>query len=89
MLFSHVHVTSGVGCVFFTAIIQAGKFLLELLSAPPDVFLTLVFPPGVPHLNILYQIVHQHMPLILSALNVHTGLRNTRTLLIFEVICVD
>lgn len=29
------------------------------------------------------------MPLILSALNVHTGLRNTCTLLVFEVICLD
>lgn len=89
MLFSHVHITSGIGCVFFPAVVQAREFLLELLSAPPDVFLTLVLPPGVPHLNILYQIVHQHMPLILSTLNVHTGLRNACALLIFEVICMD
>ena len=89
MLFSHVHVTSGVGCVFFAAVVQAWKFLLELLSTPSNVFLALVLPPSVPHLNIVYQIVHQHMPMVLSALNFHTGLRNACTLLIFEVICLD
>lgn len=86
MLFTHVHVSSSVRCILFSTVIQAREFLLKLLGAPPDMLLALIIPPGVPHLNILNKIVHELMPVVLTALNVHPGLRNTSTLLLFEVI---
>lgn len=89
MLFSHVHVSSCVSGIFFPTVIQAWKFLLKLLGAPPNMFLTLVLPPSVPHANVLYKIVHEHMPMVFSALNVHICLRNARALLLFEVIGLD
>ena len=90
MLFSHVHVSGGVGGIFFTAVIQTWEFFLEFLGASPDVLLTLVLPPGVSHLNILYQVVHKHVSLVLGTLYVHSlGLRNRCTLLLFEVIVLN
>ena len=90
MLFSHVHVSGSVGSIFFTAVIQTWEFFLELLGASPDVLLTLVFPPSISHLNILYQVVHQHVSLVLGTLYVYSlGLRNRCTLLLFEVIVLN
>ena len=58
VLFPHMHVPSGISCVFFATVVQAWELLLKLLSTPPDVLFPLVLPTGVPHLDILYEVVH-------------------------------
>jgi hypothetical protein len=40
----HVHVTGSVSGVLLSAVVEAWELLLELLSAPSDVFFTLRFP---------------------------------------------
>ena len=82
-----MHVSSGISCIFFSTVIQTREFFLEFLGTPPDVLLTLVLPPSISHLDILYQVVHKHMSLVLGTLYVHTlSLRDWCALLLFEVI---
>lgn len=78
-----MHISCCIRGIFFATVIQAWKLLLKFLGAPPDVFFPLVFSPSISHLDVVNQIVHQLLALVLVAhaldADVKPFLRNARS----------
>ena len=57
VLFAHMHVSGGVGCVLFATVVETWEVFLQLLSATTDVLFSLVFSTRKVHL--VYQAGHE------------------------------
>ena len=68
VLLPHVHVPGGVSGVLLAAVVEAWEVFSQLLGASPDVLLPLVLPLHlISHTDVLYEVVHQLLPLLLVA----------------------
>ena len=66
VFFSHVHVSSCVSCILFTAVVEAWKLFLELLGASSNVFFSQTFLFWRPHFKVLDEVIHKVLSLFVT-----------------------
>jgi hypothetical protein len=58
VFFSHVHVSGGISCVFFTAVVEALKLFFKLFGTSSDMFFSLVFSICHFHIVTAYNFIY-------------------------------